>query len=271
MLRRTRPPIVLIVSCLLLLGCAHDPEGRANRVYQTSTIPALLEGVYDGDLTLAELREHGDFGLGTFDAVDGEMVLLDGRCYQIRADGKAYRPPMEMKTPLAVVTAFRSDRSGSVQGPMSYEDLQRRLDGLRRSNNVPCAIRLDGEFELVRTRSVPRQMSPYRRLAEVTKEQSTFEFQQVRGTIVAFWFPGYAKGLNVPGYHLHFLTADRSAGGHVLECRPGRVRVQLAEMNELIVRLPQNAAFRTAALDADRQADLHAVEQAPTSDGDRRR
>ena len=79
------------------------------------------------------------------------------------------------------------------------------------------AVMIQGEFSYVKTRSVPAQEKPYPPLAEVTKNQPTFEFTDVTGTMVGFRCPPYVTGINVPGYHLHFLTDDRTAGGHLLE------------------------------------------------------
>jgi acetolactate decarboxylase len=79
------------------------------------------------------------------------------------------------------------------------------------------AVRVDGSFHLVKTRSVPRQRKPYPPLAQVVEHQPTFELREVSGSLVGFRFPRYAQGLNVAGYHFHFITEDRSAGGHVLE------------------------------------------------------
>jgi acetolactate decarboxylase len=259
MLRRTL--LILLLTSLLVAGCGQRP---ANQLCQTSTITALLEGVYDGDMALSDLSRHGDFGLGTFNDIDGEMILLGGTFYQVKSDGKAYRPEPGTRTPLAVATFFKPASTVRVDSPLSYEGLRAKLDTLRTEGNTPYAFRITGEFERVHTRSVPRQSPPYRRLVEVTREQPTFEFKDVQGSLVVFWVPQYLQQLNVPGYHLHFLTADGSAGGHVLEVRPRRVRVEAAPLRELFMRVPQTRSFREAVLDEDRRAELHKVEQATT-------
>lgn len=262
-MRQLKTLCVPLLFFALLAGCAQQRTAApANRVYQTSTINALLAGVYDGDLTLAELRKQGNFGLGTFSAVDGEMVLLDGVFYQVRADGKAYRPDLGTTSPFAAITFFSPTQTVVLSQSLSYDTLRAKLDGLRSSPNVPCAFRLDGEFDLVCTRSVPAQTPPYRRLAEVTKTQPTFEHRRVRGTVVGYWMPQCLQELNVPGYHLHFLTEDRSAGGHALDCRPRNVRVQMAELNEVLLRIPTTASFRHTGLGEAQRDELRAVEQA---------
>lgn len=257
------PLFVVLVLLAIVAGCS--PDTQRYRAFQTSTIPALLEGVYQGDMTLSQLRQHGNFGIGTFDDVDGEMVLLDGSFHQVRADGRVYRPDLDTKTPFALVCSFQPDRKGSITAPMNYERFRAHLTTLRLSDNVPCAFKITGEFDLVQTRSVPRQTPPYRRLVEATKEQPTFNLERTRGTLVGFWFPQYAEGYNVPGYHLHYLTADGQFGGHVLDCRPRNVKIEIAELPDMSVRLPRTPTFRSAHLAGDRREELHKVEQAPSA------
>src|SRR5215203_6598745 len=202
-------------------------EHLHHTLFQTSTVDALLEGKYEGDVSFAELGDRGDFGLGTFDALDGEMICLDGSFFQVKADGRAYAVERKARTPFAVVTVFEPDTSQTLSMPMDFEALSDYLDGIIGGRVVCAAIRVDGRFEYVKTRSVPRQRKPYPPLAEVVEHQPTFELRDVGGSLVGFRFPRYAQGLNVAGYHFHFITEDRSAGGHVLELglTSGKLRV----------------------------------------------
>jgi len=207
-------------------------------LFQTSTIDALLEGKYDGDISFAELEERGDFGLGTLDALDGEMVALDGGFYQVKADGRAYAIDRRAKTPFAVVTFFEANLSKTLETPMDLTTFGARLDRLVGGETLCYAVRVDGYFEYVKTRSVPRQRKPYPPLVEVVKSQPTFELYDVRGSLVGFRFPHYAQGMNVAGYHLHFITADRSTGGHVLEFRLARGELRVDREADLRLELP---------------------------------
>ncbi len=213
-------------------------ERSHHTLFQTSTIDALLEGKYDGDVSFAELRAGGDFGLGTFDALDGEMVALDGDFYQVKADGVAYEVDERLKTPFAVVTFFEPNLCRSLAGPMGYTDLCACLDRIVGDEEVCHAVRVDGLFRYVKTRSVPRQREPYPPLVEVVKHQPTFELRDVRGSLVGFRFPNYAQGLNVPGYHLHFITEDRRTGGHLLECQIAHGELRVDHEADLRLELP---------------------------------
>jgi len=207
-------------------------------LFQTSTIDALLEGEYDGDISFAELEERGDFGLGTLEALDGEMIALDGGFYQVRSDGRGYAIDGLAKTPFAVVTFFEPNLSRKLAAPLDLGTFCASLDRLVGGESSCYAVRVDGVFEYVKTRSIPRQKKPYPPLAEVVRHQPTFELHDARGSLVGFRFPHYAQGLNVAGYHFHFITADRSAGGHVLEFRLARGELRIDSEADLRLELP---------------------------------
>jgi acetolactate decarboxylase len=253
----------LLAAILLPLALAGGCTGTAERdvLFQTATLGALVEGVYDGNLAVGELKKRGDFGVGTFDALDGELVMLDGRVYRVGADGKAEAVGDEETTPFATVTFFEADHTGSLEGPFDLARVEKMLDTVLPTKNIPYAVKIEGTFARVKTRSIPRQTKPYPRLAEVTAKQPTFEFENVRGTLVGFWCPEYAKGLNFPGWHLHFLTADRTGGGHVLELVTEKVRFALDYTPAIRIVLPEGGAFWEADLAGDKSADLHRAEK----------
>jgi len=252
-----------LVAALLLIsiaGCSHF-QGNRDVLFQTSTIGALLEGVYDGEITYAQLKRHGDFGIGTFNGLDGEMIGLEGRFYQIKADGKAYPVDDSMKTPFAVVTFFEPDKSAVLDKAEDLEQLEQFLDTLLPTKNIFYAIRIEGTFKYIKTRSVPGQNKPYPPLVEVVKNQPTFEFHNVKGTIVGFRCPGYVEGINVPGYHFHFITGDRKAGGHLLECHLEDVRIEVDYTSGFYMVLPKSEGFRKADLTRKKQKELKKVER----------
>jgi len=230
-------------------------------LFQTSTIDALLEGVYDGDMTLGELRKHGDIGIGTFDDLDGEMIGLGGQFYQVKVDGVAYPVNDSMQTPFAVVTFFDSDEAVLLQESLNYTQLESHLDDILPTENIFYAIKIEGVFEYIKTRSVPRQSRPYRPLVEATKNQSTFEFHNLEGTIVGFRTPEYMRGVNVPGYHFHFITQDKVAGGHLLDCRLQRVKIEIDCTSRFYMTLPGSKEFYEADLAKTKQTELEKVEK----------
>jgi len=214
-----------------------DLDG-VHAVFQTSTLDAMLDGRYDGDVTFAELRQRGDLGLGTLDALDGEMVGVDGRFFSAAVDGSVREVAPEEHTPFAVVTPFTPSVRFRVEGTLDHDQLLARLDDAVEDPEVCYAARIDGRFPRVLARSVPRQHRPYPPLAEAVKHEREFEFADVVGTIVGFRFPDYAQGINVPGYHLHFVTDDRTRGGHVLDCTVLDAEIQVDHTSHLHMELP---------------------------------
>ena len=232
-------------------------------LFQTSVISALMQGVYDGTMTFKDLGAHGDFGLGTVQALDGEMVGLDGEFYQVKSNGIAYRVNDSMKTPFAEVAFFKPEETIALNGTSNLTELESWLDSRLATRNLFYGIRIDGTFDYVKTRSVPVQSKPYPPLSEAVKAQKIFEFHDVNGTIVGFRCPDYVNGVNVPGYHLHFITLDRSAGGHLLDFNLENASIKVDSLSELEMALPENEEFYQADLAEDQQAALAKVESNP--------
>ncbi len=262
MMRIIRYLLVVIFLSITIYGCSHL-QGNKDVVFQTSTINALLEEAYDGDLTSKELKKYGDFGIGTFNGLDGEMIELEGKVYQIKANGIAYSVDDSMKTPFAVVTFFEPDKVVLLGESLGYKQLEQYLDNLLPTKNIFYAFKIEGVFNYIKTRSVPKQNKPYPRLVEVVRNQPTFEFHNVKGTIAGFRFPGYMEGINVPGYHFHFITEDRKAGGHLLECQLQNVRIEIDYTSESYMVLPKSGDFYKADLDLTKkkQTELEKVEK----------
>jgi acetolactate decarboxylase len=228
-------------------------------LYQVSTAGALVEGVYQGAVSVGLVREHGDFGLGTFEDLDGEMVVVDGRVFRVGSDGTVREVADDATTPFAVVTRFGAPTAVTVRGVDRLATLTDAVDRMRDSANVFLAVRVDGHFDAVHVRAACRT-APGVPLAVATEHQAEFELTDVRGTMVGFWSPPYASGFEVAGYHLHFLTDARDAGGHVLDCRSDALEVRLEEESDVHLALPDTDAFRDADLTRDPTADLDRAE-----------
>src|SRR3972149_8451367 len=252
--------LVVVFLCLATHGCTHLQKNE-DIVFQASTISALLEGVYDGNVTYKDLKKRGDFGIGTVNSLDGEMIGLEGKFYQIKADGMAYSVPDAMKTPFAVVTFFKPDKALLLDKLANCKQLEKHLDTILPTKNIIYAFKIEGDFKYIKTRSVPKQSKPYPPLMEAVKDQPTFEFNNVKGTIAGFWFPSYMGEINVPGYHFHFITEDRKAGGHILYCQLHNGKIEIDYLSELFMALPDNSEFYNADLTKDRQGELEKVEK----------
>ena len=261
MTMKSRRALVLALCLAFCLTAGALHAAKPGRLFQTSTLQALMAGIYDGDLTFQTLARHGDFGLGTFDALDGEMIALEGVFYQIKADGRVSPVTGSMKTPFAAVTFFKAGRTHMIEAPLNYQQLLDYVDRLLPSPNLPYAIRVDGLFSSVKTRSIPRQQKPYPPLAAAAEKQAVFELANVKGVIVAFHYPAYLAGVNMPGYHCHFITKDRRAGGHLLDCRVEGATVAVDAQPNFFLRLPDTPGFLQSDLTGDRRRELEKIER----------
>jgi acetolactate decarboxylase len=259
--RQTGEPVAHIVMSSL----ADTLEIDHSTLFQVSTSTALVEGVYGGVVTIAELKQHGSFGLGTFDGLDGEMLALDGHFYQVLGDGTVREAHDDARVPFAVVTEFRAEREFIIDCVESFDELTAQLDSRRNTGNLFFAARIDGHFAHIRTRALCKTVSGVS-LVEATAHQPEFALTDVSGTAVGFWTPLYARTINVAGWHFHFVTDDRTGGGHVLDCQGVQLRAQLQDLADVRIAMPETAAFLQADLTQDPSHELDLAERGGTHD-----
>ena len=234
-------------------------------MYQVSTLQALAMGYSRAVVSVETFLQHGDIGLGTFENVDGEMILLDGKCYRAMEDGAVVPADDDMGVPFAVTTFFRQGGKFSVQDIEDMEALKRLLDlkieegfGL----NSMHVVRVDGLFSMINARSESAYRSQHVSLKEILqKTQKDFSFRDIRGTLVCVYFPDYMDGINAPGWHLHFLSEDRTLGGHVFDLKMNSGDVTVNKISRIQIELPTAPAFDTYSLKDASQDEIKEVEQ----------
>lgn len=250
-----------IFLILVLVFCGGCLTGQTGRIMQTSTIDALLAGAYDGDMTCRQLLNYGNFGIGTFDKLDGEMTILNGKIYQVKSDGKVYSPAPDTKTPFATVCNFKPDMQFSIQSA-DFKTAETIIDEKISNQNLFLAVEISGKFRNIKARSVPAQQKPYQPLVDAVKTQSVFEMNDVSGTIVGFRTPPFVKGLNVPGCHFHFISADRKQGGHILDFELTSGICKADTCNQFLLVLPDNINWlKDTDLSKDKTKELEKVEK----------
>lgn len=243
---------------LAVAAAAHHGRGNAERahapnheIFQVSTISALIEGILDGDTPYREVMRHGDLGLGTFNALNGEMVAVDGDYFQMFSDGSISPVNPDDLTPFCAVTFFAGDAAIEIKERASRDEVLAQLDAAVPSENLFYPLRIDGHFARVTTRTVSRQAKPYPSLSEASAHQVEHAFANVEGTIVGFRSPQYAQGLTVAGYHLHFVDAERRCGGHVLDFDLNWGAVLADQDADIHLELPTSEQFMRTAMDAE--------------------
>jgi acetolactate decarboxylase len=225
---------------LLTLGCGNPVK---DDLAQFSTLDALLAGMYDGVWPLTEIKRQGDTGIGTFHGLNGEMIMVNGHIYRIDSKGVISEPPLTEKSPYATISFFKADQTLSLSPGTRWADMPDIVDAQLPTLNQFYLIRIEGTFQYMKTRSVPKQQKPYPSVAEVVRSQPIFERENIRGILVGVRCPVFAKGVNLPGYHLHFLADDHSMGGHVIDFISSEATVQLDRKAAFSLVLPDHDDF----------------------------
>ncbi len=237
----------------------------SNKIYQVSTLQALALGYTRPVVTVREFLEHGDTGLGTFQDVDGEMIVADGVCYQAKQNGGIVRAPETAGVPFAVVGSLQNARQIRFEALPDVEALKTELTlrieegfGL---NSIHIA-RIDGEFGLIRARAGAAYRSQHVSLKEIlSKTQKDFCFENIAGTLICVYYPDYMDGINAPGWHLHFISSDRTLGGHVFDVDLKKAQANINKINLIELQLPNEPVFDTYSLKHASKDEIKEVEQ----------
>ena len=252
------------VNHIVQAALAEALDIQHHSIFQVSTSGAIVQGLFQGCVSVADLRRHGDLGLGTFEDLDGEMILLDGHCYQARADGTVGEAPDDALTPFAAVVSFVADTTAELGPITSLDDLTAHLDGLRTSDNTIVAVKITGTFVTLALRAACRHESGTG-LVDATADQGLFDFTEITGTMLGFWSPEYAQAISIAGYHLHFISDDRQHGGHVLNTSAQQLSVDVHQVSDVHLAIPETEAFMQADLSRDTRRDLDIAERARDS------
>ena len=235
-----------------------------NKMYQVSTLQALALGYSRAVVSAGELLQKGDTGLGTFENVDGEMIVMEGRCYRADQDGQVSVVDPKTGVPFAAVARLYGEHRFELNAMPNIDsvraELTERIEG-RFGLNSMHVVRIDGEFEKVDARSESPYRSHHVTLKEILgKTQKAFVFENIRGSLVGVYFPDFMDGINMPGWHLHFLSEDRTKGGHVFDVSVRTGTAMVDKICSMELDLPKEAAFDTYALKQDLRDEIKSVE-----------
>ncbi|WP_036607583.1 acetolactate decarboxylase [Oribacterium sp. P6A1] len=235
-----------------------------NKMYQVSTLQALALGYSRAVITVAELMQEGDTGLGTFEDVNGEMIVMEGQCFRADQNGNVTVVSSDTGVPFAAVARHRGEQQFTLSNMTDITsirtELTRKIEE-RFGLNSMHVVRIDGLFEKIDARSEAPYRSHHVTLKEVLgKTQKAFIFENIRGTLVGVYFPDYMDGINMPGWHLHFLSEDRSKGGHVFDACIKEAIAKVDKITNIYINLPKEAAFDTYSLKQDLQKEIKSVE-----------
>ena len=235
------------------------------RMFQVSTLQSLALGYTRAVMTVGELIQHGETGLGTFEDVNGEMIVIDGKCYRAMDDGRVTEAGDERGVPFASVAYMDNCREFELSGDYTMESLKAELNNRIEEDfglNSMHVIQVHGTFEKIYARSE----LPYRAHHVTLKDmlditQTSFEFSNITGSLVGVYYPDYMDGINAAGWHLHFVNDERNKGGHVYEIKMSSGKVRLAKKTRIDIQLPKDPAFDTYSLKSASKDEIKKVEQ----------
>jgi acetolactate decarboxylase len=239
-----------------------DLRPRAGKaIEQFSFVDALVAGLFEGAFTAAALHAAGDFGVGCGDALDGELVLVDGQLFRCPGSGGVMRVGPNELVPFAEVTRFEPTLVQAVTGPLDERSFEHLVDELVPSANLFYAIRVDGVFGRMTVRDAVRQERPFRGLADAVKDQHVASVTNTRGTLIGFRGPDVFQGLSVADFHLHYLDEAREFGGHATDYELVEGTLSIEAYSSFTVHLPEIASYLDALLDnVDSDAQIRSAE-----------
>lgn len=237
----------------------------SNKIYQVATLQSLILGYFKKVIDVEELLKHGNIGLGTFENVNGEMIVVDGHCYQAQSDGKAVEVEKTTGVPFAAVEMLNGDRAFDIDNINNIDELKTLLNNKIEEEfglNSMHIARIDGFYPSVSARSESQFASQHIELKKVLSgTQKDFAFDNINGTIVALYYPDYMDGINAPGWHFHFISADKTCGGHVFELSLTNAKVTIDKISTIEIKLPSEPSFDTYSLKQASGNDIKTVEQ----------
>ncbi len=280
-MNRTNRKLIRTISALLCVAiglfsrwtpalCEQDLEERdMDTIYQVALLQSLAQGYFDGIVTVSQLKEHGDTGIGTFDGLNGEMIVLDGVVYQALGDGSIVIAPDDETVPFSNVTFFEEDVHLILTGIQDMAALQEKLTAFVNENgpNLFYMVKITGTFASIKVRSENKQEKPYRQLdVALAADQVEYDYKQIRGTMVGLYCPNYMGGLNSTGWHFHFIAEDLSRGGHVLQVSVDEAFAFIDATPGFTLEVPVNQAFQSIDLSRDMDEEIHRAETATSED-----
>ena len=258
--------------CVMAMGfyaCAEEITSKQEAtdgdvLYQVALLQSLVQGYYDGIVTVGELKQHGDTGIGTFEGVNGEMIVLDGVVYQAVADGSIAIPADAETVPFSNVTFFDVDDTLTLSNLADMAALQETMNGVVKELGANCfyMVKIEGAFDSIKVRSEYKQEKPYRALdVALAEDQTEFDYEDIRGTIVGLFCPDYMGDLNSVGWHFHFISDDRTKGGHIVDLALKDGEVQWDKTPGLDMDLPNDERFIEYDFSTDQSEAVKKVEK----------
>ncbi|MBW1616038.1 MAG: acetolactate decarboxylase [Deltaproteobacteria bacterium] len=211
-----------------------------NTIYQFSIAELLAHGKYEGNASIEQLLNYGDFGLGTLNGLDGEVVITDGEAFTAKADGAIQKTSKTSMAPMLFITDFSPDIKFKIDRKMSYQQIQNIINEKIPSENIFYAIKIKGFFKSLNCRSIAKQAKPYPPITEIRKNMTHLEYANINGTLIGFKSPAYIDKIGMPGYHFHFIDIDKTKGGHLFDFEAEQCIIEIDPKHECHLKLEKS-------------------------------
>ncbi|WP_113663091.1 acetolactate decarboxylase [Pedobacter nanyangensis] len=251
----------LLILCYFLSNHLFAQTSKPNHLYTFGHASAFIGGLYDAHISYEQIKPYGNFGLGAPDKLDGEIVIFNNKFYQTQSSGKTFEVKYTEKTPFVIINNFKSDQTINKTGPFTKSQLFQFLDSVLTKKNGMYAIHIKAKFAFIKTRAFPTiTQKPYPPLAQLLPLQHFFASQDIEGDLIGYRLPSYMEGANITGYHFHFLSNDKTKGGHLIDVILNNMTIEIDELDGFSVFPPPTEAFQKFDLEKDRSSEVKAVE-----------
>ncbi|MCK0159211.1 acetolactate decarboxylase [Allomuricauda sp. F6463D] len=260
--------LLILAIMFLFINCKEEKKVESNEVeekketltktenvfYQYSIWWAFVNKIFEGDLSAKELKTKGDIGLGSYNLLDGELIMLDGVLYQASEDGKVHKPEDDTKVVYANAAFFNKDYSYDIPKVQNYEELRAFINEKLPTKNFFYAFKIHGEFSKMKCGGLHKQEPPFEEGLDVLiPERPIFERENFKGTMVGFYCPTFIGNINVAGYHLHFVSDDEQFAGHVMEFEAENLTLEIDQLDKYQFDLPNTEDFENVGFDNEFQ------------------
>lgn len=261
--------LITILAATIFFAASFAPtpgngngDGPHNQLFTVGIGAGLMGGLYDGSYPYRLLKQHGNFGLGAPDKLDGELVVFQGKVYQTQHTGKTFVVDDQQQTPFAMVNFFQPDERVVLHSVMNKEALFRYLDSALTNVNGLYAIHISGNFSYIKTRAFPPvQAHDHTPLASMLPLQHFFEFNNAKGDLIGYRLPAFMDNTNISGYHFHFLSAQKDAGGHIIDLKTDSITIEIDQLDSYTIHVPSTSDFEQFDFKKNRAEDIKSVER----------
>ena len=256
--------VAILLVCLFVGTTGYAADVDRENLSQIALLQSLAQGYFGGTVTVKDLRAMGDIGIGTFEGLNGEMIVLDGTVYQALGDGRVIVSPDKTIIPYATVTFFDNDIAVGLKNIKNKADFESALNAAVKKHgaNSFYMVKLPAEFSSILFRSEYGSQEPYPTLVEALKgKQTEFTEKNIKGTLVGLYCPSYMGELNSVGWHFHFISDDKKKGGHILELSIKEATAYLDKTDKFTMVLHDDKKFHDINLSKDMKEDIRSAEQ----------